>query len=99
MSAPIITTHAIRRFAERLLGVRGLPEDDRAAVEALGDVHGLDVREIEKLLCAAVESGVACGASAVKLAGANFVLKNRSLVTVVKLKRPSQRRRVDPDDD
>ena len=96
----IVTLHAIRRFAERVLGVRGLPDDDAAALVALRSVHGVDTVEIERELSAFVQVGATMGASAVLYRGARYVLSERTLVTVLDTpKRRRQRGRIDRDED
>ena len=87
MAKPIITIHSVRRFAERVLGVTGLPEHDEAALVALRMVHGVDVAKVEIMLARLVERGVSLGASAVLFGGARFVLKGPHLITILNIKR------------
>ena len=87
----IITMHAIRRFAERVMGVEGLSADDEAAVVELRAVHGIDTVEIERLLGDLVQRGVELGAVAVTLKGSRYVLRDRALITILDM--PKRRRR------
>jgi len=89
---PTITDHAVRRFAERALGVTGLPESDKAAVAALADVHGFDVAAIRQALRTLISQGVELGAAAVTLSGSRYVLRDGALITVLD-KRGKYRRR------
>ena len=92
MRRPIVSVHSIRRFAERCLGVTGLPEQDEAALVALRSVHGFDTVQIERMLATAVRTGVETGAQAVLVAGCRFVLDGRVLVTVIPNDRFRRRR-------
>lgn len=109
--SPMITAHAIRRFAERILGFSGLPDDDREAVWVIGNIYGLDPSIIEGWLEALVGPAVAVKARGITLGGVFFKLDGRKLVTVVlgpsvnridrrsrKPKRPP-RHLIDEDDD
>lgn len=87
-----VTMHAVRRFAERALGVRGLPADDAAAMADLQQIHGLDIVEIRELLSGAVANAMRLGASAVKIGGVRFVLAHGKMVTVTKRPRINRRR-------
>ncbi len=89
---PVVTVHALRRFAERALGVTGLPDDDREAVAALAEVHGLDVKQIREALRGLIAQGVDLGAEAVTLSGFRYVLRDGALITVLD-KRNKYRRR------
>lgn len=91
---PVVTDHAIRRFAERVLGVRGLPAGDYDALGVLAEKHGLDIMEIERALAAAAQVGVDHKAGGVVSAGVHYVLNGNSLVTV--WSRHKRRRRGKP---
>jgi len=84
---PVITVHAIRWFAERVLGIRGLPDDDVEAVAALRAVHKVSTADLERVLEQLVERGVTAGASAVLFAGTRYILKGPYLITVLNIRR------------
>ena len=92
MRRPRVTAHAIRRYAERALCVSGLPEDDGAAVQALHDVHKIDVAELAALLRWRVARGVEAEASAVIFQGLRYLLRGETLITVLVARR---RRRIE----
>lgn len=97
---PTITIHAIRRFAERVMGVRLEAKGDRAALAELREVHKVDTEAIETVLTGIVRRGVAAGASAVILRRTRFVLEGRRLVTVTAFpKRRRRKGRIDRDED
>lgn len=83
MTKPVVTVHAVRRFAERVLGVEGLPGNDDEALKIMREVHGLDTDEIRRLLGVFVTQAVMLRATAVTLRGARYVLRGKTLVTVV----------------
>ena len=98
--SPIVSIHAVRRFAERVLGVKGLSLEDPIAMGELRSVYGIDTVEMERELAKMVEIGVAAGAGAVLVHGLRFVLHEGVLVTVIpKPKKSRRKRRIDRGDD
>lgn len=93
MRRPVITAHAVRRFAERFLGICGLPEHDGAAITALQDVHGVDVGRLREMLAERVQRGVLAEAPIVRLGGARYVLEENKLVTILQVERRPRRKR------
>lgn len=75
--------HAIRRYAERVLRVRGLPRDDARAMLDLEGKHEIDTVAIHAFIAAAVVRGVAAGAMTVRNGAVRYVLEGNHVVTVV----------------
>ena len=99
MVRPIITPHAVRRFAELALGVRNLPTNDDDALKAL-ELRGFDTREISAMLSAFLTRAVDLGAVAVTLRGSRYVLRGRRLITVLSTgNRKRRRARIERDGD
>ena len=97
--SPIITIHAVRRYAERVLEVKGLDAEDPIALGELRAVHGVDTVEIERHLLSVVRRGVAAGAMAVRFRGARFMLTEEVLTTILTKPKKRRRPRVDHDRD
>ncbi len=76
------TDHAVRRYAERRLGVWVDGTDDGAALTTLR-ARGVDVGAIRRRLSIAGGLGVANGASAVIADGLKLVLADGAVVTVL----------------
>lgn len=101
MATPVITHHALRCFAERALGVQGLPADDHEALKVLAS-RGFDLNDLSRTLSAFLSRAVSLGAVAVTLDGSRYILRGRVLTTVVPASRPrprARRARIERDDD
>lgn len=88
-----VTTHAIRRWLERVRGVMlpGLSDDEFLA--AVYNETGITRDHLIPLIKDAVASGVRYGASAVVLNGYRYVLRDNHVITIVPVKcRPQYRR-------
>ncbi|MGU3665660.1 hypothetical protein ACLBX9_15885 [Methylobacterium sp. A49B] len=77
------TDHAVRRFAERAIGVVvDEAVDDTAAIVELAH-RGVNVRRVRKTLGELGGLGVANGAQAVIVNGLKLVIRDRCVVTVL----------------
>lgn len=94
--APIVTTHALRRYGERMLGVEGLDDDDPIAIGQLEELYDFDVDETRAEIVAIVRRGIVAGASAVTFGGLRFVLRDGAVITAAPKEgwRRKRRRRV-----
>lgn len=79
---PIVTTHALRRYGERMFGVVGLAVDDTDAIIQLEELYDFDQVEATAAIMAIVQRGIALGASAVTFGGLRFELRGGVVVTV-----------------
>ena len=96
---PSVTIHAVRRFGERALGIRGLDPSDGVALGQMRVVHGIDTGFVEKLIASIVQRGVAAGACSVKFGRHRFLLDGNVVVTVLEIPKTKRRRwRVDRGD-
>jgi hypothetical protein len=93
---PIVTTHALRRYGERTLGVEGLDDDDPTAIGQLEDLYDFDPVAAEAAIIAIVRRGMIVGAMAVTFGGLRFVLRDGVVVTAAPKEgwRRKRRRRV-----
>lgn len=79
-----VTLHALRRFADRVMGLEAVLEGltDREAVEALNGL-GYDVRGIRRWLAFYGYPGPRWGAAGVTVGKVGLVLQGHRVVTVV----------------
>lgn len=91
--APIVTTHALRRYGERMLCAEGLSEDDPDAIIQLEELYDFDQTTAMAEIAAIVHRGLALGASAVTFGGLRFVLRDGAVITAVPKHDDRKRRR------
>jgi hypothetical protein len=80
--APIVTVHALRRYAERVIGIEGLDESDPLAVIELEFDHKVDIVSIKRQIADTVRRGVAAGAPIVISNGVRYTMEGNVVVTV-----------------
>lgn len=77
-----VSTHALRRYVERVCGFVLDLKDDRLAVAAMG-LLGFDLPRIEREILDAVGEAPAIGAASLTKGGLRFVFSEGRVVTVI----------------
>jgi hypothetical protein len=90
---PHVTDHALRRFLERVRGVKIDGAHDGDALKALEAAGAVDLNSVSSEVRKIIERGAAAGACAVLLDGRRYILRNRTLTTVMAVSKRKRRRR------
>lgn len=79
-----VSKHALRRYLERVKGIKVRGTDDAKALAFL-EIGGVDVLKCQHEIRELTRSAIETGAYSVRSGNVRFVIKNRAVLTVLPL--------------